>query len=102
MGAPWKSWRRSNPIEDAAASDAKLEGIRRSILAALADCGSSAAERTRMQARNMCSGTDLWLLRGQIYQLVACQHCEAEARRRVNDLLPAFKGWVPAATLTRI
>lgn len=102
MRAPWTMWLRRHPIEEAAAVDARLEGIRQVMLAALADCGSSAAERIRLKARSMRSGADLWLLRGEIYQLVACQHCEAEARRRVNSLLPAFKGWVPAAALTRI
>jgi hypothetical protein len=41
------------------------------------------------------------LLRGDIYQLVACEHCEAEARRRINELLPALKGRVPAAASAR-
>jgi hypothetical protein len=102
MRAPWTIWSRRDPIEEAAAVDARLEGIRQEMLAALADCGSGAAERIRLKARSMRSGADLWLLRGEIYQLVACRHCEAEARRRVNSLLPAFKGWVPAAALTRI
>ncbi|HSW03897.1 hypothetical protein [Aquabacterium sp.] len=49
----------------------------------------------------MRSGTDLWLLRG-VYQLAACEHCEAEARRRVNDLLPAFEGWVPPTAMALV
>ena len=102
MGTAWKDWLHSRPPGDPTAPDTRLDGIRQLILAALADCGSHAAERTRLQARNMRSGSDLWLLRGEIYQLVACEHCEAEARRRVNALLPAFKGWVPAAALTRL
>jgi hypothetical protein len=95
-------WRQSRPPRDAAALPSSPDQIRRLILAALADCESDAAERTREQARSMRSGTDLWLLRGDVYQLVACEHCEAEARRRVNDLLPAFEGWVPATAMARV
>jgi hypothetical protein len=90
------------PPQDAAAPPVSPDEIRRLILAALADCERDGAERIRQQARSMRSGTDLWLLRGDVYQLVACEHCEAEARRRVNDLLPAFEGWVPPRAMARL
>lgn len=102
LGTFWKTWLHSRPPETPADPAASPDEIRLLILAALADVGSSEAERTRLQARSMRSGTDLWLLRGDVYQLVACEHCEAEARRRVNDLLPAFEGWVPAKAMARV
>jgi hypothetical protein len=102
LGTFWKTWRHSRPPDVPAGAAASPDQIRRLILAALADCESDAAERTREQARGMRSGTDLWLLRGDVYQLVACEHCEAEARRRVNDLLPAFEGWVPPTAMARV
>jgi hypothetical protein len=101
LGNFWKTWLHSGP-PGANVPPASPDKIRRLILAALADCDSSAAELTREQARSMRSGTDLWLLRGDVYQLVACEHCEAEARRRVNDLLPAFEGWVPPTAMARV
>lgn len=99
-GSSWVAWLHSRPPKSAAIPAANLNEIRLLSLAALADCGS-AAERIRMQVRSIRSGTDLMLLRGDIYQLVAREHCEAEARRRINDLLPAFEGWVPAKAHAR-
>ncbi len=95
------SWKRrlfpSRAPESKAAPPAKLEDVRLQILAALGDCQSTAAERIRSQVRSMRSGGDLLLLRGDIYQAVAREHCEAEARRRLNALLPTLRGWVPEA-----
>lgn len=102
LGTFLKSWLAGRPPGDAGGPPASPDEIRRLILAALADCDSDAAERTRAQAKGMHSGTDLWLLRGDVYQLVACEHCEAEARRRVNNLLPAFEGWVPPRAMARV
>jgi hypothetical protein len=101
FGAFLRSWLPGRPA-GSASPPASPDEIRRLILAALADCESIGAERTRAQARSMRSGTDLWLLRGDVYQLVACEHCEAEARRRVNELLPVFAGWVPARAMSRV
>lgn len=101
LGGYWKSWLHSRPAETGPARHASLKDIRLTILAALADCKSGAAERVRAQVRTTHSGSDLLLLRGDIYQLVACEHCETEARRRINDLLPLFEGWVPQSALTR-
>jgi hypothetical protein len=96
----WIAWLNSRPPRSAAIPPKNLDEIRLLILAGLADCGS-AAERIRTQIRSVRSGTDLMLLRGDIYQLLAREHCEAEARRRIDELLPAFRGWVPAAAHAR-
>ena len=101
FGGFWKlrllpSW----PPERRAAPQVKLEDVRLQILAALGDCQSIAADRIRGQVRTVRSGGDLLLLRGDIYQADACQHCEAEARRRLNKLLPSLKGWVPESGLS--
>lgn len=100
-GGSWKTWLHSLPFETAATPHTNLNDIRLTILEALADCNGSAAERVRAQVRSTRSRSDLLVLRGDIYQLVACEHCEAEARRRVNDLLPLFKEWFPASALAR-
>jgi hypothetical protein len=99
-GSSWIAWLHSRPPEGAI-PPASLDQIRLQVLAAVADCCGTAAERVRMQVRKVRSGSDLLLLRGDIYQLVACEHCEAEARRRINELLPALKGRVPAAASAR-
>jgi hypothetical protein len=79
-----------------------LDELRQLVLAAFADCSAAAAERLRDRARSMHSARELWLLRADIYQLVARQHCQFEAARRINALLPAFSGWLPEAALTRV
>ncbi len=98
FGRSWKlRLRPSRSAEPAAAAPARLEDVRLQILAALGDCESGAAERIRSQIRSVRSGGDLLLLRGDIYQAVAREHCEAEARRRLDALLPMLRGWVPEA-----
>ena len=99
-GSSWIAWLHGPP-KSAELPAASLDEIRLLILVAVADCRSSAAERIRMQVRGVRSGSDLLLLRGDVYQLVACEHCEAEARRRINELRPALEGRVPSAILAR-
>jgi len=102
VGNFWKHWLHSGPREIPAVPAANMNEIRLLILGVVADCTSKAAERMREQVRSMRSGSDLLLLRGDLYQLVAREHCETEARRRINNLLPALKAWVPAHTLARV
>jgi hypothetical protein len=97
----WRTWLHSRPHMPAGVPTATLNGIRAQILAALDDCHGTAADRVRGQVRSTRSGSDLLLLRGDIYQLVACAHCEAEARRRINDLLPILEGWMPSGSVSR-
>lgn len=100
-GSSWIAWLHSRSPEAAGIPAESLDQIRLQVLAAVADCCGTAAERIRMQVRRVRSGNDLLLLRGDIYQLVACEHCEAEAMRRINELLPGLKGRVPAAAPAR-
>lgn len=101
FGGSWRTWLHSRPPERDAARAAGLKAIRLQILTELADCHGPAAERVRGLVQSTRSGSDLLLLRGDIYQLVACEHCEAEARRRINDLLPLLEGWVPSGSVSR-
>jgi hypothetical protein len=98
---PFKTWLQRAPARRAGISVEGLNEIRLKILASLADCKSSAADRVRAQVRSTRSGSDLLLLRGEIYQLLACEHCEAEARRRVDDLLPALASRTPSGAIAR-
>jgi hypothetical protein len=103
MGALVK-WLHSRPqaAQPAERTPAGMEDLRRLCLDALADCVRAQDERARGQLARAATPQQLWLLRCEIYQAVAQRHCEAEAARRVNGLLPAFAGWLPDAALTRL
>jgi hypothetical protein len=79
-----------------------LDEVRLRVVATLADCDGATADRVRLQARACRTAGDLWLLRGDIYQIIARRHCQLEAGRRLNELLPAFRGWLPDQKLTRL
>jgi len=102
FGGPWKFRLRPSRLpEPGAAAPAQLEHVQLEILAALGDCESAAADRIRSRIRSVRSGADLLLLRGDIYQAVAREHCEAEARRRLKFLLPGLNGRMPESGTTR-
>ena len=91
-----------NPLANKRPVLAALEGLRREVLLALADCRGPACERVRRQIDEAGSADDLWLLRCEVYQLVARQHCQGLAVSRVNGLLPAFEMGLPGRQLARI
>jgi hypothetical protein len=101
MGALMK-WLHSEPREGRTpAPDLRsVEELRQRSLDAIADCTRPHAERIRSQLARAPTAQQLWLARCDIYQAVAHQHCEAEAMRRINDLLPVFEGWLPPSALT--
>jgi hypothetical protein len=76
--------------------------LRQRTLALLDDCSGAACERLRQRLQAARCANDLWLARSEIFQQVACQHCEQQAASRINDLLPAFEGWVPQKLLMPI
>jgi hypothetical protein len=96
----WKTWRDSQSPQPAHALS--LNEIRDLILAVVADCECEAAERIRGHAHLMRSAADLWHLRQSVFEVVARRHCESEAARRVNGLVPAFEGWMPQSALVRV
>jgi hypothetical protein len=91
-----------NPLGNKRAALAALDELRREVVRALADCRGPACERVRRQIDGAASAEELWLLRCEVYQLVACQHCQGLAASRINGLLPAFETWLPARQLARI
>jgi hypothetical protein len=44
----------------------------------------------------------LWMLRSDMYQLIAMVHSQSEAARRINSLLPCFSQWISAKQLSLI
>ncbi|HSI52656.1 MAG: hypothetical protein ACAH21_04010 [Ramlibacter sp.] len=85
-----------------ATTAAAIEELRRRSLAALADCTRPQDERVRGQLHRAFTAEQLWQARCEIYQAIARQHCEAEAARRLNGLLPAFEGLMPERALKRL
>ena len=99
----WKKWLNSRTQESAAeAPMVLLDQVRLQLHGALDGCDGAMAERVRWHIDQAYSSQDLWLLRGDIYQLVADQFCQAEAVRRINALLPAFSGQLPGRMLAPI
>jgi hypothetical protein len=103
MGALMK-WLNSLPGESQPAPVAisSIGELRQRSLDAIADCTRLNDERIRAQVSRAANAQQLWQLRSDIYQAIARRHCEAEAARRVNDLLPAFEGWLPPGALRRL
>jgi hypothetical protein len=98
----WKTLLHSQVPDAGAQPLLSLDEVKLRVVATLADCDSAIANRLRMQARSCHAAGDLWLLRGDIYQVIARRHCQLEAGRRLNELLPAFRGWLPDQKLTRL
>jgi hypothetical protein len=68
----------------------------------LSDCNNMKAERLVYKINAALTPSDLWLLRSDLHQCIAQTHSQREAAERINALIPAFDGWLPASQLTRI
>jgi len=79
-----------------------VEQLRRQLHEALQQCEGPMCERLHWRIDAACTAHHLWLLRGEIFQLVSREFCQEEAARRINALLPAFSGRVPQRMLTRV
>jgi hypothetical protein len=103
MGALMK-WLNSLPGESqpAVAAPSSVDELRRRSLDAIADCTRLNDERIRAQVGRAVNAQQLWQLRSDLYQAIARKHCEAEAARRLNELLPAFEGWLPPGALRKL
>lgn len=79
-----------------------VEPLRLQLHEALQQCEGPMCERMHWRIDAACTAQHLWLLRGEIFQLVSRQFCQQEAARRINSLLPAFSSRLPKRTLTRV
>ena len=100
--AAWKNWLNSLPSEIGLMEQASIEELRAHVEAAFSDCTGPMCERMRWRIECTNSAQDLWLLRGELFQLIAGAHCQSVATSRINALLPAFEGWLPRKMLTTI
>ncbi|GAB3772431.1 hypothetical protein GCM10028796_43050 [Ramlibacter monticola] len=87
----WKQWSPSCPVDwQMRPPEAGVEAVRRELLAALDDCHGTDCDRLRWRLHTAERAQELWLLRDQILEAVAHQHCLALARERIDGLLAAF------------
>ena len=99
----WMKSLHSRPHESALEPSAlDLDQLRHQLHDALQQCEGPMCERMRWRIDEAHTAQHLWQLRGEIFQLIARQFYQEEAARRINALLPAFSGWLPAHMLTRV
>lgn len=79
-----------------------IKDIRVCFHKALHDCRTSGAQRLIYRINVATSPTELWLLRTDVHQCIAQNHSQSEAATRINLLIPAFGGWLPASQLKQI
>ncbi|MBC5784776.1 hypothetical protein H8N03_17635 [Ramlibacter sp. USB13] len=95
--AAWSSWLHSNPFEwQFRAPPAGVESIREQLLAVLDDCQGFEVDRVRWRLHMAERPQELWLLRDAVFQVIASQHCQAQAIERIQGLVPAFRQVLPA------
>jgi hypothetical protein len=80
-----------------AARKGELHAARTEMACLLRDCPSADTAQILGRLYKAESAYALWLLRVDVFHLVAQSHGEQEARQRVNRLLPYFRGKVPGA-----
>jgi hypothetical protein len=101
--ASWKQWLHSRPFEwQFRPPQAGIETVRRQLLAVLDDCAGFECDRLRWRLHTAECAQELWLLRDAVFQVVAHQHCQAQAAERINGLVPAFRHVLPAGLLLRV
>jgi hypothetical protein len=95
--AAWKTWLHGSPLEwQSRPPPAGVEAVRKQLLAVLDDCTGFECDRLRWRLHTAEHAQELWLLRDAVFQVVASQHCQAQATERINGLVPAFRDVLPA------
>lgn len=80
---------------DAAPPLAQLDGVRTDFLATIADLDSDEADSLRRRIAGSRSLRELWHLRSDLFRLVAIDHSQLEAERRVALLARHFPSRSP-------
>jgi hypothetical protein len=68
----------------------------------LHDIQDVTVDRVTYKIRSTHNVNELWLLRSDMYQIIAKLHSQSEAARRINSLLPCFSQWIAAKQLSAI
>lgn len=79
-----------------------LAELRNRAREALQDCSGASADRLRLRICCASDARDIWLMRCDMFQVIAHQHAQSVATSRINELLPAFEGWIPGTLLARV
>lgn len=79
-----------------------LSTLKENLQMLLDDCETTRAQRVVYQINSARTPADLWDLRCELHQCISHVHSQSEASRRINSLVTAFTGWVPAKKLTEI
>lgn len=81
---------------------APLADIQQTLRQTLSGCNGTRSQRLHYKIDIAKTPVDLWALRSDLHQCIAQVHTESVAAQRINDMASMFKGWVPAAQLTKI
>ena len=101
--AAWKKWLHGSGFEwQFRPTSSGVEHARQQLLDVLDDCQGFECERVRWRVHMAECAQELWLLRDAVFQVVASQHCQAQAAERINGLVPTFENILPSRLLTRV
>ena len=92
------------PAQDAAPPVARVPEwlIKKEMAAVLHDCPKVVRDRMTLAIYRSHESLDLWLLRADLFQCIAQERGQLEARNRINALLPFFAQRVPDRQLVPI
>ena len=79
-----------------------IEQIKQRMELVLHDAQSVQVARLRYKIRATRDVGELWMLRSDMYQVIATLHSQSEAARRINSLLPSFSQWISAKQLSAV
>ena len=77
-------------------NDTSLSAIRMAMIEQVLDCPPARSRQARVQVAVARTAQQLWLLRGEIYQVISNEFGQKEAERRLAWLEPLFAGHLPA------
>jgi hypothetical protein len=76
--------------------------IKQQLRMLLRDCSDKSAQRVAYRISGALTADELWQIRSELHQCISRRHSQTEAALRINSLLPAFTGWMPARQLMKI
>jgi hypothetical protein len=79
-----------------------IDQIKKRMELALHDAKGTSVGGMLYKIRSARNVSDLWMLRSDMYQVIAMEHSQSEAARRINSLLPCFSQWITTKQLIAI
>lgn len=81
---------------------AQITALRYQISSILQDCQPESRDKVMLRICSAHAPIDLWLLRIDVFGIIAQSHGQSEARKRINSLLPHFQDLLPPRLLMPI